>query len=267
MKERIYPSNLDKDRHFFDDIVQFERREWRRVLGSPVAIPTLPQITKPQVKRLAEYETELECMPTFDVGSLSNLQRMGADRFLVEIQSRYPLWTRSDVETEHRRKGAYSRQLQPEYWALVAAGEIPFPKTSGYWMAVETAPLTALDYGKSKELTDLLHLPSRFGNSWNEVTAHIQKYGKEVVKTLGFDSSARLVLPDAMEWNLLLGNRRNLGSDGKYEMTSTYHPYSDSLASMVAMGDYRVGKNADMLRLPVFAESEHFGFRLGIYFS
>src|SRR5436305_205668 len=121
-------------------IARTEQEAWKEVLGSRVEIKPLPEIVTPEVKRnLDRLELGLRYVPRLELGTIDDLRSKGVDRYLEELQQKYPKWKQLESLTDREVVDhAIPRNLQENYWSRVEYSDIAFPILPGQWMAVET---------------------------------------------------------------------------------------------------------------------------------
>jgi len=203
--------------------VSQEHDAWSETLGTNVEVPPLPAEVTPEVQRnLEKLGFELRYIPRLDMGSLDELQRNGQEKFLDEIQSRYPNWRRYEtLSSEQREDHRVGRNLEEWFWGLAKDGRMDFPRLPGTWVAVET--MQKPPYGEHYDKTPVsegLGLEDRFSVSWDDAHRAIENNKSELLREIGLPSSAEVRMLEAVEWNLL-ANREGWGSTNTYEWTNT----------------------------------------------
>lgn len=200
-----------------------EQNAWSDVLGTNVEVPPLPAEVTPEVQRnLERLGFELRYIPKLDMGTLDELKRNGQEKFLDEIQHRYPNWRRYEtLSSEQREDHRVGRNLEEWFWGLAKDGRMEFPQLSGNWVAVETMPKPS--YGETYAKTPVgegLGLEDRFNVSWDDAHQAIETHKRELLGEIGLSSSKEVRMLEAVEWNLL-ANREGWGSTNTYEWTNT----------------------------------------------
>jgi MoxR-like ATPase len=200
-----------------------EQKAWKAVLGIDIKVPPLPKEVTPEVQRnLERLGFELRYIPKLDIGTLDELKRNGQEKFLDEIQRRYPNWRRYESLSRKQRQDLnIGRNLEEWFWGLAKDGRMEFPQLPGNWVAVETMPKPS--YGKAYTKTPVsegLGLKNRFSVSWNDAHRAIETYKRKLLGEIGLSSSKEVRMLEAVEWNLL-ANREGWGSTNTYEWTNT----------------------------------------------
>ena len=200
-----------------------EQSAWREVLGKNVEVPPLPAVITPEVKKsLERLGFELRYIPKLDIDTLDDLKRKGEEKFLDDLQSRYPNWRRYESLNDSQRKDPkVTKNLEEWFWGLAKDGNMEFPKLPGTWVAVETMKKPA--YGESYDKTPVggvLGLDDRFNVSWNDADKAIQAHKRELLTQAGLPASTSVRMLEAVEWNLL-ANREGWGATDTYEWTNT----------------------------------------------
>jgi len=233
--EYIAPQNVSPRRGFNRDSASIPKRQretievsqeqnaWSDVLGTNVEVPPLPAKITPEVQRnLKRLGFELRYIPRLDMGTLDELQRNGHERFLDDIQSRYPSWRRYETLSRGERDNhSVGRNLEEWFWGLAKDGRMDFPRLPGTWVAVET--MQKPPYGEHYDKTPVsedLGLEDRFSVSWDDAHRAIENNKSELLREIGLLSSAEVRMLEAVEWNLL-ANREGWGSTNTYEWTNT----------------------------------------------
>jgi hypothetical protein len=169
----------------------------------------------------------LRYVPALDLGSLKLLRELGVDRYLADLQRKYPKWKQlenlTDKEIVHH---AIPRNLQKNYWSRVEYGDIAFPTLPGQWMAVETVnmPSSGEKYAVTPVAERLEFQDNRFNVSWNDAHSAIEREKGRILSDIGVSGeSVDIRFLEAIEWNLL-GNREGWGKTNRHEWTNTeYH--------------------------------------------
>lgn len=248
------------------EILVPERDAWKPVLGTDVEVKPIPAFaTTPEVRRnLERLGLELRYIPELNLGTLDDLKRMGEEKFLQELEKRYPKWRRYESLGD-REEGDHSisRNLREWYWELAKDGNVDFPKMPGLWVAVETMPKPPYgDKYKTSPITSLLGVPDRFNVSWNDATKAIDRKKRDLLSQAGLPASSDVRLLEALEWNLL-GNREGWGKTDTYEWTNTeYREPGDSGRVLVGRSGRGGAANADWDR-PALSNDD-LGFRVAV---
>lgn len=200
-----------------------EQNAWRDVLGTNVEVPPLPAVVTPEVKRnLERLGFELRYIPKLDIDTLDDLKRKGEDKFLDDLQRRYPNWRRYETLSDTEREDhAVTRNLEQWFWGLAKEGRMDFPTMPGRWIAVETMPKPS--YGDTYAKTPVgegLGFEDRFNVSWDDANQAIQTHKRDLLTEAGLPVSTDVRMLEAVEWNLL-ANREGWGSTNTYEWTNT----------------------------------------------
>jgi MoxR-like ATPase len=250
------------------EALTLEHAAWLKILGKDVEITPLPAEVTPEVTRNLEgLGFELRFIPRLDIGAIDDLKRKGEERYLDELQNRYPGWRRyeslSDTEREDHLVG---RNLEEWYWRQVKDGSIDFPQVPGVWVAVETMPKPP--YGGSYEktpVTDRLGLSDRFSVSWNDAQAAIQKAKRGLLSEAGLPGSLDVRMLETLEWNLL-ANREGWGATDTYEWTNTeWHVRREAGGSRrVLVGYSGLGGAANVVCGRPDYSDDYVGFRVAV---
>jgi hypothetical protein len=245
--------------------VSQEQNAWSDVLGTNVEVPPLPAKITPEVQRnLERLGFELRYIPRLDMGTLDELQRNGQEKFLDEIQSRYPNWRRYEtLSSEQREDHRVGRNLEEWFWGLAKDGRMDFPRLPGTWVAVET--MQKPPYGEHYDKTPVsegLGLEDRFSVSWDDAHRAIENNKSELLREIGLPSSAEVRMLEAVEWNLL-ANREGWGSTNTYEWTNT-EVRDDGGSTRVIVGNSGLGGAANAnWNLPTHS-CGRLGFRVAV---
>jgi len=200
-----------------------EQNAWQEVLGTNVEVPPLPAVVTPEVKRnLERLGFELRYIPKLDMDTLDDLKRKGEDKFLDDLQRRYPNWRRYETLSDTEREDpAVTRNLEQWFWGLAKEDRMDFPSMPGRWIAVETMPKPS--YGDTYAKTPVgegLGLEDRFNVSWDDANQAIQTHKGDLLTEAGLPASMDVRMLEAVEWNML-ANREGWGSTNTYEWTNT----------------------------------------------
>jgi hypothetical protein len=206
------------------------------VLGSRVEVKPLPSSLTPEVRRnLEAFGFELVYLPKLELGTLTDLKRMGEGRFLDDLQRRYPNWkhyeSMSDTDQKDHSK---PRNLSEWYWGRVKDENVTFPQLPGQWVAVEKMPKPA--YGTAYESTPTgarLGFPDRFNVSWNDAKAAIDREKARLLGDIGLRSGADMRMLETLEWNLV-ANREGWGATNTYEWTNSEYRGSGGSGRLIA---------------------------------
>lgn len=204
------------------EVATSEQNAWREVLGKNVEVPPLPAVITPEVKKsLERLGFELRYIPKLDIDTVDDLKRKGEEKFLDDLQIRYPNWRRyeslSDTEREDH---SVTRNLEQWFWELAKEDRMDFPSMPGNWVAVETMPKPS--YGEHyapSGVGDKLGFEDRFSVTWNDANEAIQRQKRDILSEAGLPSGDVRML-NAVEWNLL-ANREGWGQTNTYEWTNT----------------------------------------------
>lgn len=247
------------------EVLTFEADAWRGVLGKDVEVASLPSMVTPEVrKNLERLGFELRFIPKLDIGTIDDLKKKGEERYLDELQERYPGWRRyGSLNGSERRDHSVGRNLDEWYWGLVKTENIDFPRLPGVWVAVETMPKPYdREFYEKTPVTDRLGLSDRFDVSWDDAQAAIQKVKREILSEAGLPSDLDVRMLEVYEWNLL-ANREGWGKTKSYEWTNT--EYIESGFSVRIGVGYSGGGGAAFVNWenPRYGRDD-FGFRLAI---
>jgi MoxR-like ATPase len=241
-----------------------EQGAWKKVLGTEVDIQPLPASITPEVrKNLERMGMELRFIPSLNLDTLADLKSKGEEKYLDDLQKRYPNWRRyeslSDTEQSDHSVG---RNLKEWYWKNVKDGDIDFPQLPGVWVAIETMPKPSMGESyKKTSVSDKLGLTDRFNVSWNDAQSAIQKAKRSILSEAGL-SSGDVRMLEAHEWNLL-ANREGWGATDTYEWTNT--EYRGSGASRrVAVGNSDHGGAANAYWSRPGPSDDDLGFRVAV---
>lgn len=242
-----------------------EQSAWREVLGKNVEVPPLPAVVTPEVKKsLERLGFELRYIPKLDIDTLDDLKRKGEEKFLDDLQSRYPNWRRYETLNDSQREDhKVTRNLEEWFWGLAKEDRMDFPKLPGTWIAVETMPKPS--YGDPYAKTpvgEALGLDDRFNVSWNDANKAIQDHKRELLTQAGLPASTNVRMLEAVEWNLL-ANREGWGTTNTYEWTNT-ETRGGGASGRVVVGFSAVGGAADASRRDPEHSIDHLGFRLAV---
>jgi hypothetical protein len=245
--------------------VSQEQNAWSDALGTYVEVLPLPAEVTPEVQRnLERLGFELRYIPRLDIGSLDELQRYGQEKFLDEIQSRYPSWRRYEtLSREERKDHSVGRNLEKWFWGLAKDGRMEFPQLPGTWVAVETMqkPPYMEHYDKTP-VGEGLGLEDRFSVSWDDAHRAIESNKSQLLREIGLPSSAEVRMLEAIEWNLL-ANREGWGSTNTYEWTNT-KARDDGDSLRVIVGDSGYGGAACAAWGPPSNSYGRLGFRVAV---
>lgn len=87
------------------EAIRNEINAWRRVLGAEVDIQPLPASVTPEVRHnLERMGMELRFVPALNLGTLDELKRNGQERFLDDLQRKYPNWRRYETLSDSERE-------------------------------------------------------------------------------------------------------------------------------------------------------------------
>jgi len=245
--------------------VSQEQNAWSDVLGANVEVPPLPAEVTPEVQRnLERLGFELRYIPKLDMGTVDELKRNGQEKFLDEIQRRYPNWRRHEsLSSEQRQDHNVGRNLEEWFWGLAKDGKMEFPQLPGSWVAVETMPKPS--YGDTYAKTPVgegLGMEDRFSVSWDDAHQAIETHKRELLGEIGLSSSKEVRMLEAVEWNLL-ANREGWGSTNTYEWTNT-EVRDDGDPRRVFVGDSVSGGAAFAYWLPPSHSYAYLGFRVAV---
>lgn len=218
------------------EILVPERDAWKPILGTDVEVKPVPAFaTTPEVRRnLERLGMELRYIPELNLGTLDDLKRMGEERFVQELERRYPKWRRYEgLNDREQADHSISRNLKEWYWEQVKSGSVNFPQLPGRWVAIETMPKPPYgDKYKTSPVTTLLGVPDRFNVSWNDATSAINGKKRDLLTQAGLPGSSDVRLLETLEWNLL-GNREGWGKTDTYEWTNTEYRESGGSRRLV----------------------------------
>src|SRR5205823_4531563 len=166
----------------------------------------------------------LRYVPRLELGTIDDLRSKGVDRYLEELQQKYPKWKQLESLTDREVVDhAIPRNLQENYWSRVEYSDIAFPILPGQWMAVETVnmPSSGEKYAITPFAERLGFQGDRFNVSWNDAHTAIEREKGRILSDIGVSGeSADLRFLEAIEWNLL-GNREGWGKTNTDEWTNT----------------------------------------------
>lgn len=229
------------------EFYQREQEAWQNVLGTRVEVKPLPDSVTPEVtSNLERIGLGLRYIPALDLGSIEYLRDKGVDKYLIELQRKYPKWKPLEnlLDTE-RADHTVPRNLERHYWELINNGNVAFPVLPGQWIAVETVdkPLRGEKYAKTSLSERLGFQKDRFDVSWNDAHTAIEREKPRILSDIGLSRrSADIRMLEALEWNLL-GNREGWGETNTYEWTNTEFRLSD-VSFRLFVGRSRKGEKA-----------------------
>jgi len=259
--------NLGGERLRRRELVKREQIGWRDVLGVDVDVKPLPEYVTPEIQqRFERMGLGLYYIPALDLGSPEDLERLGVERYLTELQKLYPKWKRFESlrEKEVRAHGI-SRNLNKWYWESVNEGDIDFPELKGQWMAIENVEKPR--YNREYRLTPLAEQlgfkESRITVSWKLVEDSIDRNERKILSNMGISNQpVDIGLLDAHEWNLM-ANRKGWGRSNTYEWTNTEYR-SLVYSTRLMVGNSERG-GASSVRFDNPAYPEHMaGFRIAV---
>ena len=228
-----------------------EQDSWKRVLGVEIFIPPLPASVTPEVRmNLEMMGMELRFIPHLDLDTVDALKREGEEKYLDDLQSRYPNWRRYETLDEaQRRDHMVTRNLEQWYWGLVKDGKTEFPRLPGTWVAVETMPKPVFGghYAPSR-ISEKLGFEDRFNVSWDNASGAISREKRNILSEAGL-SSGDVRMLEAVEWNLL-ANREGWGRTDTYEWTNTESRASGGSRCVIVGNSDRGGLLAPLGFLP-----------------
>lgn len=260
-KDHIFLKILDRETDLSKELVKKEKEAWKKVLGTEIEVPPLPDSITTEVKeKLKELGMELRFIPEINLGDIEEIKTKGIEGYLNDLESRYPNWRRFEKLTGSQTKDhSVGRNLRRWYWKEVTEKSTPFPELPGRWIAVETMPKPMVgDSYEPLKITDIFGLKNRFDVSWDKVVETINNNKKDILSAAEL-SAGEVRMLEAIEWNLL-ANREGWGKTNTYELTNTKINSNYRLGA----GDYDTGGAAKIGQLGS-EESAHFlGFRLAI---
>lgn len=223
------------------EIEEGEKEAWEGILGGKIDVKPYPKfITHEIISNLEGLGMEILYVPGLDIGTLADLKKMGEEKFLQQLERKYPKWRRFESLTnEEKADHNIYRNMEKSYWEKVKNGQVNFPKLLGTWMAVETMPKPP--YGtpcKESEITKILGLTDRFNISWTNATDAMRDQKDKILEQVGLSSNLDVRLLEADEWNLL-GNHQKWGETNSYEWTNTEFRISGASRRLI------VGYSAD----------------------
>lgn len=247
------------------EVAAQEQSAWLEVLGKNVEVPPIPAVITPEVKNsLEKLGFELRYIPKLDLDILDDLKRKGEEKFLDDLQSRYPNWRRYETLDDGQRKDPkVTRNLEEWFWGLAKEGWMEFPNLPGTWVAVET--MKKPSYGESYDKTPVgkaLGLDDRHNVSWNDANKAIQDHKRELLTQTGLPASTNVRMLEAIEWNLL-ANREGWGGADSFEWTNT-ETRDGGDSSRVVVGYSGGGGAAYAHRFNPEYSRAHLGFRLAV---
>ncbi len=247
------------------EIEEGDKENWERILGSNVEVKPYPKfITHEIISNLERLGMEIMYVPGLNIGTLADLKKMGEERFLKELEKKYPKWRRYESLSDAERSDhGIHRNLEKSYWEKVKNGEVGFPKFSGTWMAVEKIPKPpyGTPYDES-EITKLLGLTDRFNITWNNVESAIKERKGKILSEAGLPTDKEVRQLNVEEYNLL-ANWYKWGETNTYEWTNTEYRGPDEQRRLVAGGSGRGGAASVRWHNPGHS-SGRIGFRLAV---
>jgi len=199
-----------------------EQDAWKKVLGVEVDIQPLPISITPEVKKnLEKMGAELFFIPSLNLGTLKELKDIGVEKFLDNLQCRYPNWKKyGSLSGTQRRDHSITRNLNDWYWQSVKDEKIDFPRLPGNWIVIEMMPKPAYGdrYAPSK-MSEKLGFKDRFDITWDNINKAINREKINILNETELRSGDVRML-EAREWNLL-ANREDWKRTFIYEWTNT----------------------------------------------
>jgi hypothetical protein len=114
---------------WISELAKREQETWHNdVLGARVDVAPLPDYVTPDVQRNLKglgFE-EIIYMPSLDLKTVAYLRSVGVDRYLEELQQKYPKWKPLESLLDRERADhTVPRNLEKSYyWRRVKNGEI-----------------------------------------------------------------------------------------------------------------------------------------------
>jgi hypothetical protein len=242
-------------------IARTEQEAWRNILGTRVEVMPLPDYITPEVKTNLEKLGfgEIISMPKLDLKSLAYLKEVGIDRYLNELDNKYPKWKEGVIDTSPIYYTAFggSQELynQPRfkdrtrdeinYWYDVYYENVPFPSLPEC-IAVETVikpdftslwpPKTQNQYPETP-FAQKIELPGdRRKKTFNVVDQAIRTKKKNILEELGLaDKPADVRQLEVFEY-MLLRTRLDLGKNSLVEEWTNTPNRSNSNYDLNARG-------------------------------
>jgi hypothetical protein len=220
------------------ELEKSEQEAWQRLLGTRVEVKPLPDYVASEVRRnLEQMGFGLRYVPSFDLGYVACLRERGVNKYLAELQRKYPKWkSLESLSYEERRDHSVPRNLEKWFWGRVENEDIGMPALSGQWIAVETVekPEYGTKYPKTPFVERIGFQDDRFNVSWNEAHNAIEREKPRILSDIGVSGrSVDLRFLEVIEWNLL-ANREGWGKTNTYEWTNTEYRGSGDSRRLVA---------------------------------
>jgi hypothetical protein len=213
-----------KDLHL--ELQKEERKEWTRVLGVKLDIPSLPDYVTPEIQEnLKDMGMELRFIPSLDLGNIDDLKLHDTEEYLKGLELKYPNWNRFEkIIDDNSQKNDHSvfRNLSKMFWDWVKKGQTKFPQLPGAWVAVETLekPNTGISYNETA-VSKIFDFGTRIGVSWNNAQLCIENHKIEFLQKINLPESLsdQVRMLEPIEWNLL-ANREGWGGSSSFELTN-----------------------------------------------
>jgi hypothetical protein len=216
------PRDKSTEQGWASDLARREQEAWQTILGTRVEVKPLPDIVTPEVTRgLERFGFGLRYVPALGLGNISSLRERGVDKYLADLQLKYPNW--KSFESLSDRHHSIPRNLKIWFWKIVNDGDVDFPVLPGQWMAVETVdkPSYVEKYVRTPLAPRLGFLNDRFNACWDDAHSAIEREKPIILSNIGVSrQSGDVRLLEAIEWNLL-ANREGWGKTNTPEWTNT----------------------------------------------
>jgi hypothetical protein len=238
---------FNNERGWKSELARGEQEAWQNILGTHVEVKPLPDSVTPEVRsNLERMGFGLRYVPALDLGNIAYLRERGVNKYLAELQQKYPKWKPFEgLSDRERADHTVPRNLEKWYWEHVNDGKVAFPVLPGQWMAVET--LEKPVYGRKYSITPFAEKlgfrDNRFNLSWNDAkhAIDLQKH-RGILSEIGLTRAADSRFLEILEWNLI-GNREGWGKTDTYEWTNTKYRESGDLYRLL-VGDSSRGGTA-----------------------
>jgi hypothetical protein len=249
-------------------IARTEQEAWQNILGTHVEVKPLPDSVTPEVRsNLERMGFGLRYVPALDLGNIAYLRERGVNKYLAELQQKYPKWKPFESLSDRERADhTVPRSLEKWYWEHVNDGRVAFPVLPGQWMSVETVdkPSYREKYARTPFAERLGFRDNRFNVSWTDAHTAIEREKLSILSDIGVSGrSVDSRFLEAIEWNLL-GNREGWGKTNTSEWTNTEFRGPGGLRRRLIVGHSGRGGAAYVDRDHPDVSGNHIGFRAAI---
>lgn len=194
MKEKtpIQNKNLPDVKEAPPGIARTEQEAWQNILGTRVEVKPLPDSVTPEVRsNLERMGFGLRYVPALDLGNIAYLRERGVNKYLAELQQKYPKWKPFESLSDRERADhTVPRNLEKGYWELVRDGKVDFPVLPGQWMGVETVERPSY---RTTPLAKRLRLQGdevfSSNHSWNRVHNAIEREKRRILGDIGLSGN------------------------------------------------------------------------------